>query len=143
MTEADVIDLGEFRLRRVGSRHYAIGDECKHRHVSLHEFGDVVTCNDCKMQVGAFWLLTQICSSLHLERQRLKDAEARLQHNTQAVIHLIAARAVERAWRSRNMEPTCPHCHAAIFPADGFGRSSMNRKLALARRAALKAKEGG
>lgn len=49
-------------------------------------------------------------------------------------VELRAAQKVEKAWRSRTMVPTCPHCAEAIFPEDGLGSGMANRELALRRR---------
>ena len=49
-------------------------------------------------------------------------------------VRLKAAVRAQEAWRSRSMVPTCPHCHEAIFPEDGFGGSAINKKTALEQR---------
>lgn len=62
--------------------------------------------------------------------RRLKEVQ-RLEAST---VVLKAAKKVEKAWRSRSSVPTCPHCHEAIFPEDGFGGTQVNKKMAIERR---------
>jgi hypothetical protein len=69
-------------------------------------------------------------SRLQRERDALTKAK-------ESEIHLLAAKKVEKAWRSRTMVPACPHCGKGILPQDGLGSTNINRAIELRRRAAL------
>ncbi|MDE3022711.1 MAG: hypothetical protein KGI54_12775 [Pseudomonadota bacterium] len=65
----------------------------------------------------------------------------RARYGRMILCHLIAARAVEKAWRVRDMVPSCPHCHAGILPEDGLGKSLINREMEMRRRDIAKKNE--
>lgn len=128
---AQVVDIGEFRLTR--SRTFTF-DGCKHKHLTLNDEGEFVTCDDCKMQVGTYAALRMLVERWDLLQERLNRQQAAIAEAAGKTIGLRAAQRVEQAWRSRTMVPTCPHCSAAIFPEDGFGSSAVNKAFAIARR---------
>lgn len=126
-----VIGIGEFRIRR---ERMALRSGCQHTRLTLHDDGDYVTCDDCAMQIGAY-------AALRILVERWADLQARVDAQREAInkaaektVGLRAAQKVEKAWRSRTMVPTCPHCAEAIFPEDGLGSGMANRELALRRR---------
>lgn len=61
--------------------------------------------------------------------KEIKELQERVDHRL-----LRATAKVDRAWRSRRMVPTCPHCFRGIFPEDGLGDGSVNRECELERR---------
>lgn len=106
-------------------------------HLSMDGEGDIVTCDDCKKQVSAFWALQML--SEHYQKafaklQRKYDEQASIEKKT---LHLKAAQLVEAAWRSQTMVPICPTCREPIFATDGFGRSQMSKEIAKRRRAEM------
>lgn len=46
---AQVVEIGDFRLKR--ERHRLL-DGCQHKHLTLDDEGEFVTCDDCKKQIG-------------------------------------------------------------------------------------------
>jgi hypothetical protein len=50
--------------------------------------------------------------------------------------HLIAARAVEKAWRHPRLLPGCPHCSRGIAATDDFGGLMVNKRIERTRRVA-------
>lgn len=132
---SNVIQIEDMRLTRAERSWSSTERKCKHLNLTMDEDGDIVTCDDCKMQVSAFWALQML--SDHYQRafaklQRRYTEQAKVEQTT---IHTKAALQVEAAWRSRTMVPTCPNCREPIFATDGFGRSSMSKEIAERRRA--------
>lgn len=51
----NVINLGEYRFTKANTRSMWKTKDCQHLHLTLDAHGEVVTCDDCSKQVGAFW----------------------------------------------------------------------------------------
>ena len=103
-------------------------DKCPHKQMCYDDNGHIVTCQDCKKQIDPYWAFMSIV-------QRYAEFAEKLNHRENAVLEsekknltLKAAQAVEHAWRSRKMVPTCPHCRMAILPGQGFGGSTYSRE---------------
>ena len=123
----NVIQIGDFSFEQARRFEVRRRQGCAHRRMELEEHGEIVRCRDCSAQVTAWWALRE-CLWAYTDQMRAVRAERDgLAKDRKTVIHLVAARAVERAWRTKNMVPTCPHCHAGITPDDGFGRSMVHR----------------
>lgn len=132
----NVVQFGDIYFKARGRRAVWEQDRCAHTHLTLDSNGDIVLCDDCGKQVSAFWALQKIVDQWGRHANAIERRQERLNEEVKSVVHLIAAKKVERAWRSRKMVPTCPHCHEPIFPEDGFGGSMVNKEIAKRRRAA-------
>lgn len=137
----NVIQFGEMAFKLRGKRyppghylHDGKDDRCKHLHVELDDNGDIVLCTDCKKQVSAYWALRIITEQWEEQNKKLAKEKTRLWEETQKSLHLVAARRVEEAWRTRSMLPACPHCHRGISPRDNFGSSRVNAEMEQRRR---------
>lgn len=130
----EVVDIGEMRITRE-RRRYLAGDGCLHKHLELDDQGDVVSCLDCKKQVSAFWAFSMFVAYYVECKERLDRERQRFREETSKEIVLLAAKKVEKAWRSRSMVPSCPHCHRGILPSDRFGDNTVNKEFELRRRA--------
>lgn len=129
----DLVVIGDFSLERK-NRGYTPIAECAHKHLSLDDTGDVVRCADCKTQVSAYWALTMLADEYNRQWKRLQSSRQALENAKAKEIHLLAAQRVEKAWRSRTMVPSCPHCLRGIFPQDGFGNGMVNKEIENRRR---------
>lgn len=130
----DIVEIGDFSLARKHRGGYAPTGECRHNHLTLDDNGDVVRCSDCNAQVSAYWALAMIADEFSRQMGRLQAGKRDLAEAVAREVHLIAAKEVEKAWRSRTMVPSCPHCHRGIFPQDGFGKSLISREIENRRR---------
>lgn len=133
MTET-VISFADMAFRLRGQR-LTPDARCEHRHLTLDDHGEIVTCEDCKQQVSAYWALHRMAAMWGNHAQQVRNAVAKVHEDQKATFHLKAAKVVERAWRNRKTVPICPHCKAGILPEDGFGTSAINRTIELHRRA--------
>jgi hypothetical protein len=129
-----VIDIGEFRLTRGAPKPRS--ESCQHNRLTLDDNGEIVTCDDCVKQVGAYFALRMLVERWDEIRAKTARRQQAADEALGKTVGLRAAQKVERAWRSRTMVPTCPHCNEAIFAEDGFGGSAVNRAIALRRRGA-------
>lgn len=137
---ADIIDIGDWKLQSKNKHRPSEHGECDHRHVELDGKGDIVRCVKCGVQLSAFWTLEMLAGEYNRALSRLQRERDALTKAKESEIHLLAARKVEKAWRSRTMVPACPHCGKGILPQDGLGNTNINRKIELRRRAAVQPK---
>jgi hypothetical protein len=113
-------DLSVWRKRGASSHYPAIG-ECKHLNLTYDDHGEIITCKDCKKQLGAFWAFKHLSNNYGAYMQSLKNRAEQVRIREEKGLILKAAQEIERAWRSRTMVPACPHCKKAIMPTDKFG----------------------
>lgn len=136
----NIIQIGDFSVARKGRVDRFDRQKCKHLRVELNDHGETVTCVDCGVQVSAYWALDMVAERIKSEWSKLQGAKDRLAEDKSASLHLVAARAVEKAWRKRDMVPCCPHCGEGVSAADGFGQSLVSKRIDDARRQARKGK---
>lgn len=129
-----VVSFADMAFRLRGQR-VAPDTRCEHKHLTLDDNGEIVTCEDCQKQVSSFWALRRMASMWGNHAQQVRRAVEKVHEDQRTTFHLRAAKVVERAWRHRKTVPLCPHCKAGILPEDGFGSSSMSRAIELKRRA--------
>lgn len=132
---SNVIDIDALRVARKSSYVRAPG-ECRHMNFTLDDNGDIVKCDECGVQLSAYWALSHCVEYYQRAIAKLTSAEKRLATAQEEGVHLLAARRVERAWRSRTMVPACPHCGEGIGPKDDFGGTCINKAIYERRRAA-------
>lgn len=131
---SNVIEMGEFRLKRKPQTYFPVAGECGHKYLELDDQGDIVRCTECKVQVSPYWALSRIAEDWGRMAAKFQAQKAELEKDKAANIHLVAARNAEQGWRKRDMVPACPHCDRGILPEDGFGLSLINRAMEMRRR---------
>ena len=97
--------------------------------------GHTVKCNDCGDQLSAYFILGRMIESYKESRDLLIAQRNLFEAEKSKEVVLLAAKKIEKAWRSRSTVPACPHCHKAILPTDRFGSITLNKVLELKRRA--------
>jgi len=127
----NVIEFGNYKIKTEARRRY---EGCQHKHFTLDDNGEIVTCDDCGKQIGAYYALRLLTEDFKFAQDRLRAAQARIDQG----VGTRAAKVVEEAWASRNMVPVCPHCGEPIYAQDGFGSVRINREIADKRREAQK-----
>jgi hypothetical protein len=132
----DLIKIGSYSFKQKKERFFR-KDTCGHRHLVMDDDGHYVYCEDCKIQLSAYWCLERLIKEHKENIRRLKIAWAHYHAVKDKKISLLVAQKVEKAWRSRTFVPCCPHCKRGIFPKDGFGEDEMIcKKMEIARRKA-------
>lgn len=129
-----IYDIGDFKVevkQDYGGLTYDKDKKCHHRSLTFDEEGQVITCEDCKMQVTAWWAFLSLTKRFADIQKRTQDDCDRVEALKARNLTHKAAIAVEDAWRGRKMIPTCPHCSKPILPQDGFGGSRTNREMSL------------
>lgn len=130
----NVIQFADVAFRAKGKRYDWDKDRCPHKNLTLDDNGEIVTCDDCNRQIGAYWAVRHITELWSQHSRTMERRAAEINKQITENVSLLAARRVERAWRSRKMVPVCPHCHEPIFAEDGFGGSSIDKQIAKRRR---------
>jgi hypothetical protein len=125
----NVVEIGQLRLSRIEANYARRHEGCQHHHLEMDEVGETVVCLDCGKQVSPYWALEKLRGFWHDHSKRYKRELAAAQEERGAVLHLTAAKKVEKAWRSKQMVPACPHCARGIFAEDGLGSSMVGRKF--------------
>lgn len=131
-----VVDIGDARVARGMSRRpYSV---CKHKMMIYDQKERRIWCKECEADVehfDAFLILVAQFSSAAAEIQRRHEKVAEAERIN---ITRIAAKNMEKAFRSRNMVPMCPHCTAGIFPEETAQLGMVGRDYETARRAAAR-----
>lgn len=134
----NVVQFGDYLFKAKGKRWPWDQDRCPHKHIELDDNGEIVTCTDCNKQLTAYWALRHITQQWADHARKAKAHADEVSERVKQNISLLAAQRVEKAWRSRKMVPTCPHCSKGIMPDDGFGSAAINREIEMRRRSAGK-----
>ena len=132
---ADVFEIADFRIKRK-LRGSSSSSPCQHLHITIDDEGEIVMCDDCGKQIGAYYALRMLAQRWGSYKKSMSRQREALEELSKKTIVLRAARAVESAWRNQSMVPSCPHCREAIFPDDGFGKTLVNKRMAQRRREA-------
>lgn len=127
---AKVVEIGEARVKRKR----ATIDGCKHLNQTYCTRECAIWCDDCGQQIDHFKAFLMLMEGFERQQDRLKSERRQLEEDKRKVVTLRAAQKVQEAWRRKKMVPTCPHCHTAIFPEDGFGSSAISKEWAVAAR---------
>lgn len=131
----NVVNIGDHRFTRKRDS-WLSKDACKHLNKTFDANGDIITCDDCSMQLSPVWVIHQLIDSYNREMDRLDARERVLREQTGKDLHLIAAKTVEAVWRRKSVVPGCPHCHRGILPEDRLGSMQVSRAIELSRRRA-------
>lgn len=127
-----VVDIGDYRVSRGMTRRPT--SSCHHARLAYDSRERRIWCKDCEHVVDPFDAFTGLVEQYD---RALKDLERREQRIVEAErfnVRLLATKEIEKAWRSRNMVPSCPHCRNGLFPEDfKAGVSLISRDYALAR----------
>lgn len=134
MNDNTVINFADMAFRLRGQRS-TLDARCEHKHLTLDDNGEIVTCEDCHKQVSPYWALRRMATMWGNHAEQVRRAVSKVHEDQKATFHLRAAKIVEKAWRYRKTVPVCPHCKEGILPEDGFGTSCINRAIELKRRA--------
>lgn len=132
----NVIDIGAFRVSRNGpKRSYDRNDKrCPHGQIELDDQGQIVRCTQCGETLSAYWALGMLAKVFNDEWEKLKMAQDRATAAREIQLHLVAAKSLEKVWRSRSMVPCCPHCDRGILAEDMLRPAQTRREFEIKRR---------
>ena len=124
-----VIRIGETEWYSLQRQFTSARDgECQHKRLQYIDHGELILCLDCEKQLSAVWALKRYFTEYERACERREDQEAQIKADSEKLVVHRAALAVQDAWRALKFVPTCPHCHKAITPPDGFGNSRTRDK---------------
>ena len=135
-----VVDIGDLRVARGMSRRPA--STCSHHNLHYDNAERRIWCKDCEQDVEPFDAFKMLVEYFHHANEKLTRRAKEINEAERLQVRSLAAKEIDKAWRSRKMVPACPHCRQGLFPEDfkgGIG-TMLGRDYAEARRkAALEA----
>lgn len=132
-----VVDIGDIRVSRGMTRRPI--SSCSHRRMAYDPRERRIWCKDCEKDVDPFDAFKNLCENYHAAHEDLKRQRKEIEEAAQFQCRSIAAKAVDQAWRSRKMVPSCPHCMNGLLPEDFVkGVGMVSREFAVARRGVKK-----
>lgn len=111
-----VVDIGDIRVSRGLTRRPV--SSCSHKRMLYDTKERRVWCQDCEQDVDPFDAFTNIVSRYDQALTRLSERQQKVEEAEQKSAHLIAAKNLEKVWRSRKMLPVCPSCRHGLMPED-------------------------
>jgi hypothetical protein len=129
----EIIRLDGARISRANSQK----DRCKHLGTLEYDPDDrTIQCKVCDRYIDGFEAFLVLVESMAEWRRKLWSDQMQmddlLKRHDKGL--LKATRRVDEAWRSKQMDPMCPHCNRGIRSTDGFGGSMSNKRFEDARR---------
>ena len=109
-----VVNIGDYRVSRGMTRRPFSG--CPHRTMSYDTNERRIWCRDCERDVEPFDAFSGLCQEYHEAFAKLQKRFRELEEAEKFQIRSLAAKAIDKAWRKRNMVPACPHCRGGLFP---------------------------
>lgn len=134
-----VVDIGDLRVSRGQTRRpYSA---CQHTALVYDPGERRIWCKDCEKDVDPFDAFKGLAERYSTAVDGLKRRQEHLDEVEQFKMRSIAAREMDKAWRSKGMVPCCPHCNNGLFPEDfKSGPHLISRDYAAARLARSKGK---
>ena len=136
----NVVDIGDIRVARGLTRRPV--SSCKHKSLAYDQKERRIWCKDCETDVEPFDGFVLLVEHFHAASQKAQRMLDEAHEASKFSLISRAAKKIDRLWRSKNMVPSCPHCHAGIWPEDALSMGRVGKEYDLAsrkRRAAQKA----
>lgn len=109
-----VVDIGDLRVARGLSRRHT--SSCPHRRLHYDNAERRIWCADCETNIEAFDAFEILTSNYARAYDGLVQKKKDIEAAEQQSIRSLAAKAVDKVWRSKNAVPACPHCGNGLFP---------------------------
>lgn len=87
----NVIELEEFKVRRVNNISYPGSSNCPHDFLEMDDAGEIIRCVKCKSQVSAYWALKNMAEAIGRARATVKAQYDALQEEKKKDVVLLAA----------------------------------------------------
>lgn len=137
-----VVDIGDLRVSRGMTRRPA--SVCRHNRVTYDTSERRIWCRDCEKDVDPFDAFKNLSENYNRVYSSIQKERKELDEIGQFKIISIAAKTIDKAWRSHSMVPACPACGNGLFPEDFKTRPAMlGKDYARARRGKIKKWNGG
>ncbi len=129
-----VIDFGDLRVARGLSRRPVT--ICRHHQLRYDTRERRIWCADCEHDVEPFDAFASLVERYDAAIKRAERKIAEAKEAQEFALRSIAAKQIDRHWRSRKMVPCCPHCQRGIWPEDVDRMGRVSREWDGARRRA-------
>lgn len=129
-----VVDIGDLRVSRGLSRRPT--STCRHYALVFDSSERRIWCKDCENDVDAFDAFKLMAEHMAGAYQDLERRRAKMDEAEGHALFTLAARNIDKIWRSRNMVPACPCCGNGLFAEDfkNGGGTQLGKEYALAKR---------
>ena len=124
----DVID---FSGVTIGKKY---NDRCNHNRLLVDDSNRTIECGDCGAFIDPFSAFMIVMKKIDITYKRIAIKQELLNSAINENAGTIAAKLVEKSWRSKTMVPACPHCNNGILSSDNFGHTMISKKHELERR---------
>lgn len=112
----NVVDIGDLRVARGLTRRPP--SACTHRSLFYDQNERRIWCGDCEHDVEAFDAFRLLTENYDRAYRLLQSRANEITEAEKFTLRSLAAKAIDKAWRSRTMLPACPSCGAGLFPED-------------------------
>ena len=121
-----VVDIGDYRVARGLSRRSK--SACPHHRMVYDQNERRVWCKDCECDVEPFDAFKSIAEHFSRQTGILQGRLATIKEAESHALISIAAKVIDKAWRSKKMVPVCPHCKTGLLPDDFKNGAAMLSK---------------
>lgn len=121
-----VVDIGDIRVARGLTRRPV--SSCKHRQVVYDPKERRVWCKDCETDVEPFDAFLSLVEQFHSASEKVERMMKEAHEASKFQLISRAAKSIDKKWRSKTMVPSCPHCHAGIWPEDALMMGSVGKE---------------
>ena len=128
----NVIDIGDLRIARGLSRRPI--SICAHRPLMYDPRERRIWCKDCETNVDPFDAFVLITENFYHAAVKIERGLAEVEEAKSFSIRSIAAKKIDKIFRSRNMVPACPNCSEGILPEDVARMGRISKEWVLAKR---------
>jgi len=136
-----VVDIGDLRVARGLTRRPH--STCRHRNLVYDTRERRVWCDDCESEVEPFDAFANLVEVYDGATKKLDRRKQEIANAEQHAVRSLAAKALDKVWRSRTRAPLCPHCNEALLPEDmTSGLAQAGREIVRARRRKQAAQRG-
>lgn len=124
-----VVDIGDIRVARgLSRRPHSV---CNHKQLVYDQNERRIWCKDCEKDVEPFDAFAHVVEQYHKAYAYITSRFEELSQAETFQARSLAAREIDKVWRSKKMVPACPHCRQGLFPEDfKNGCSSLSREYA-------------
>lgn len=135
-----VVDIGDLRIARGKTRRERTS--CKHLNLTYDDNERRVVCDDCETELDPFDAFKALVEHIDGATKRLQHREDQIKKAESFAIRSVAAKHVDKVWRSRTRVPLCPHCKQALMPDDfKHGCATTGAQIERTRRSKKQAQE--
>jgi len=111
-----VVSIGDLRVARGKTRRPV--STCKHKSVVYDQTERRVYCKDCEQEIDPFDAFMNAVEYFDDANKRLQRRADEIKEVENFTLRRRASKAMDQAWRRKNMVPCCVNCGKGMLPED-------------------------